>query len=269
MNTILLTSYNTIGDFMFYESRTTTIYYEKFGEGKKTIVILPGWGNTRETFYPLISEFQENYSIYILDYPGFGKSPALEEEWKMDDYAKLIKNFLWDLHIYNPIIIAHSFGGRITALLLGKYNIKVKKLILIDVAGIKRRKKIKVFLKEKLYKVLKKVSYLLPILKQEEFRQKLLIRFASTDYKDISRSMQKTFQNIIQEDLRTYYKKITAETLLIWGEKDLDTPLKDGKYLQKKIKNSALIIYPKANHFSYLNYPYLTTQIMKSFLEEK
>lgn len=251
---------------MYYEFNHTRIYYEKFGENKKIIVILPGWGNTRETFSTIIQELKEDYSIYIFDYPGFGKSPALESNWSMNDYTLLIKNFLWENHIYNPIIIAHSFGGRITSLLLGKYQIKVKKLILMDVAGIKRRKKAKVFLKEKLYKLLKKCTYLFPPLKQEELRQKLLYHFASPDYKEISPIMQKTFQNVIKEDLRRYYKKITTETLIIWGEKDEDTPLKDGKYLQKKIKNSALIIYQGAGHFAYLNYPYLTIQIIKSFI---
>ena len=252
---------------MYYKTKEVTIYYEKYGNEKKAILILPGWGHNRETFYPIIKELQEDYSIYILDYPGFGNSPPLETEWKIEDYAKNIKNFLWENNIYNPIIIAHSFGGRISALLLGKYQIKAEKIILMDVAGIKRRKSLKLFLKEKIYKFLKKLTYLFPKIKQEEMRQKLIFYFGSNDYKNIPFSMQKTFQNILREDLRKYYKKIQTETLLIWGQKDLDTPLKDGQYLNQKIKNSALIIYKNAGHFSYLNYPYLTIEIIKSFLK--
>lgn len=251
---------------MYYKKGELNLYYEKFGTAKKSILILPGWGETRKTFNPIIEELKENFSIYILDYPGFGNSNPQKETWKMEDYANLIKAFLKENNIYNPIIIAHSFGGRITALLVGKYQVKVDKIILMDVAGIKRRKKLNLFLKEKLYKILKKLTFLLPKIKQEEARQKLLFHFGSTDYKNIPLSLQKTFQNIIKEDLKKYYKKITNETLIIWGEKDSDTPLKDGYYLNRKMKNSALIIYKNAGHFSYLNYLYLTIEIIKKFI---
>lgn len=254
---------------MYFKSNNISIYYEKHGNGKNNVLILPGWGNTRNTFYNIINNLKEqDYTIYILDYPGFGNSKILEKELNIYDYAFLINSFLKYNSIDNPIIIAHSFGGRITSILAGFYKIKLKKIILIDVAGIKRRKKLKIFLKEKIYKMLKKLSYLLPKIKQENFRQKLLFHFASADYKSIPVSMKKTFQNIIKEDLRKYYKNITTETLIIWGENDLDTPLKDGLLIKKLIKDSEIIVYKKSDHFSYLNYQTLTNKIINSFLNE-
>ena len=250
---------------MFDRYKNLSYYYEKYGSNKKSILILPGWGNTRETFYYLINQLQNKYTIYIIDYPGFGNTSQLQEEWTLEDYTEWIISFMKKNGIHNPHIIAHSFGGRITSLLISKYHIQVDKILLIDVAGIKRRKNIKQFLKEKLYKVLKKCTYLFPVLKQEELRQKLLLYFSSEDYKNIPKSMQKTFQNIIKKDLRKYYKLIPNETLLIWGEKDKDTPLKDGYYLNRIIKNSALIIYKGAEHFSYLNNLTLTINIINNY----
>ena len=253
---------------MIFHHKSLSIYYKKYGNNKNIILILPGWGDTRKTFQYIINYFEKDYSIYILDYPGFGKSTIPSIDLTMTDYAQLLLSFMNKNNIKNPIIIAHSFGGRITSLLLGKYQIKTKKIILFDVAGIKRRKTIKLFLKEKTYKVLKKIISFFPVLKQEEMRQLLLLKFSSDDYKNIPPTMRKTFQNIIQLDLRKYYKKINTETLLIWGEKDQDTPLKDAYYLQNHIKNSALIIYPKSTHFSYLQYPKLTNSIIDNFINE-
>ena len=65
--------------------------------------------------------------------------------------------------------------------------------------------------------------------------------------------MHNTFKNIIKENLSKYYKKINIKTLIIWGDKDIDTPVKDSILLHKKIKNSKLIIYKDKDHFSYLN----------------
>lgn len=254
---------------MYFKQNGISIYYEKHGIGEKSILILPGWGNTRNTFYNIINHLKEDYTIYIIDYPGFGNSPILEKELNVYDYAFTIKGLLTKLKIENPIIIAHSFGGRIVSILLGYYKVRADKIILMDVAGIKRRKKLKVFFKEKIYKFLKKLTYLLPKINQEKYRQKLLMYFGSADYKSIPIKMQKTFQNIIKEDLRYYYKNISSEALLIWGENDPDTPLKDGISIKKLIKNSALITYKNGNHFSYLNYPELTNKIISCFLKAK
>ncbi len=254
---------------MFFETNFFKIYYEKYGNKKKSIIILPGWGNTRNTFYPIIEELKKEYSVYILDYPGFGNSPIPSQNLTIFDYAEGIKEWLKENGIHNPHIIAHSFGGRITALLIGKLKVKVDKVLLIDVAGIKRRKKIKIIIKEIIYKILKKITYLFHPIKQEKLRQKLLLFFSSTDYQNIPNSMRYTFQNIIKVNLKQYYKRINNDTLILWGDKDLDTPLKDAYLLKKIIKNSELIIYPNTTHYSYLLNQKLTINICKKLFQKK
>lgn len=249
-----------------YKYKDIEIHYKTYGNSKKSIVILPGWGNTKDTFANIINLLKDKYKIYIVDYPFFGDSPIPNRELTIYDYSELIYNFIKHNHINNPIIIAHSFGGRISSILIGKYKLKVNKLILFDVAGIKRFN-LKLFIKKTIYKLLKKLTYLLPKCIQVNIRNKLLLKFSSNDYLNIPSIMKKTFQNIIKEDLRKYYKNINTETLIIWGDNDLDTPLKDGIYLNKIIKNSALIIYKNSNHFSYLDYPYLTNKILEKYLK--
>ena len=253
---------------MYFNNKDVSIYYEKYGNNKKNILILPGWGNTRTTFTNIINFFKDNYTIYIIDYPGFGNSPIPEKELTIYDYTNLVRDFLDEMQIKNPIIIAHSFGGRIATLLTGYYKEKIDKIIMIDAASIKPRKSIKALIKQTTYKVLKKLTYLLPKLKQEYYRQKLLKFFGSTDYQNLPNNMHKTFKNIVNENLIYYLKNIESETLLIWGKLDKDTPLKDGYKMNNLIKNSALIIFPKGNHFSYLQYPYLTNKIIFEFIKE-
>ena len=247
-----------------FKYKDIEIYYETYGNSKKTILILPGWGNTRETFLNIINRLKDKYKIYIIDYPFFGNSPLPNKELTIYDYSELIYHFIKHNHINNPIIIAHSFGGRIASIISNK--IKVNKLILIDVAGIKRFN-LKLFIKTKVYKLLKLLTYLLPSCIQVNIRNKLLLKFSSTDYLNIPSIMKNTFKNIIKEDLRKYYKTISSETLIIWGEKDLDTPLKDALYLNKIIKNSGLIIYKNSSHFSYLDNSYLTNKVLEKYLK--
>ena len=121
---------------MYYKYHGINIYYEKYGNSKKTILILPGWGNTRNTFYDIINFFKNYYTLYIVDYPGFGNSPILNKDLTIYDYAKIIYSFINEKNINNISIISHSFGGRIASILIGKHHLNIDKLILIDVAGV-------------------------------------------------------------------------------------------------------------------------------------
>ena len=246
-----------------------TIYYEKYGNKNNTILILPGWGNTRETFHHIINRFKDDYSIYILDYPALGKSPIPTKTLTIYNYAELIISFMNHNKIENPIIIAHSFGGRIIALLTGYYKIKINKLILIDIAGIKPKKTLKKLIKEKTYKLLRQIIKILPKSKKEKAKQKLLNIFGSKDYNSLPIEMKETFKNIVNEDLTKYFKNITNETIIIWGENDLDTPLQDAYKINKLIENSALIVLKKASHYSYLQYPLLINNIIYEFIKKR
>ena len=76
-----------------------TMYYEVYGNKDKTILILPGWGETRNTFMDMIHILQLEYTVYIVDYPGFGNSPFPDRELTMMDYAQLIAYFIQTLQL--------------------------------------------------------------------------------------------------------------------------------------------------------------------------
>lgn len=251
---------------MYYENGLFKIYYEKYGNGKQSILILPGWGHTRPTFYNLIEYLSRKYTVYIIDYPGFGNSFIKEKNLTIYDYTESIIELMEYCKIKNPIIISHSFGGRISTLLTGLHKIKIKKQILIDIAGIKPKKTFKSIIKTYTYKILKKLTNLLPKKKRLKLQDKLLKHFSSTDYYELPDNMKSTFKNIVNEDLTKYYKDINTKTLIIWGEYDHDTPLSNAYIIKKEISNSKLFILKGATHFSYLDYPYLIINIINKFI---
>lgn len=245
------------------------IYYEKYGSGKENILILPGWGDNRRTFDYLISCFKALFNIYIIDYPGFGKSNFPNKDLTMDDYVNLIIDFMKINNIENPIIIAHSFGGRIAIALSGKMNIKIKKIVLIDSAGIKPKKPFALKLKQSFYKILKKFKYILPKKYKDKYISFLIRLFGSSDFKNLDKNIRKTFINIVNTDLKDYLKYIKSPTLLIWGLDDYDTPIKDAYIMEKEIPDSGLVVLENASHFSYLDYPNYVHTIIAEFLIEK
>ncbi len=250
---------------MYIKIDNLSIYYEKYGNRKQTILILPGWGDNRKTFNNLIYYLKEYFTIYIIDYPGFGNS-TINKDLTIYDYANIINELVTRLHLENSILIGHSFGGRIISLLTTKYNIKYKKIILIDVAGLKE-KNLKLWFKQKIYKLLKKISILFPKKIKMIYLKKIFQKFASNDYKVLPKNLYKTFQNVIKEDLTNCYQKINLETLILWGELDSITPLKSGIKLNKLISNSTIIPISNARHFPYLEKSYLVSNIIYYYLK--
>ena len=249
---------------MYFTYNEYQIYYEKYGNKNKSILILPGWGKTKETFNYLINCLKKDYTVYIIEYPGFGKSPFPNHDMTVDDYTIIIKAFIEEKRITNLSIIAHSFGGRIAILLAGKYHVSINKMILIDVAGINRfslKKKVKTIV----YKALKLLSIFLTK-KKDKYLSYLFTKFSSTDYSSLNSNMYNTFKNIINTNLKKYVKHNKTSTLIIWGKDDTDTPLYIGKYLNKHIFDSGLIILP-GTHFIYLEHPYLVYRIIKEFIK--
>lgn len=251
---------------MFYKNKDFSLYYEVHGSSDKHMLILPGWGDTRKTFAHFIEYYKKKYRVWIMDYPGFGKSTFPERDLTIYDYAILIKEFMEDKKIVNPILIAHSFGGRIATLLTTYLKVRIDRMLFMDTAGI-RRKSLKRSIRQIIYKVRKKLSLLLPKAKRESYLKRLRLKYGSIDYNNLSSDMIKTFSNVVREDLRDYISKIPSEVLLIWGMLDSDTPIQDGYYFNKKIKGSAIIIFPKGTHFTYLEYPCLILNIIDKFIE--
>ena len=244
-----------------------TMYYEKYGNSPNNIIILPGWGNTRETFNYLISILKNDYTVYVLDYPGFGKSTFPNRDLNINDYSFLITKFIIDKKIDNPTIIAHSFGGRIVIDMFQDLKVKIKNLILIDIAGIKPKKRFINKIKEKIYKLLKKIAYILPNSMRKTYLDFLINIFGSSDYSTLSNNMRNTFINIVNCDQKDLIHNINVDTLIIWGEYDKDVSLNDAYFISKEIKDSGLVVIPKSGHFPYLDRAYYVNRVILEYLK--
>jgi pimeloyl-ACP methyl ester carboxylesterase len=73
----------------------------------------------------------------------------------------------------------------------------------------------------------------------------------------------------VNEDLTSKLKKITAPSLLVWGARDRDTPMYMARAMKKRIKNSGLVIFPEAGHYSYLDNYYHFLTILDNFFKNE
>ncbi len=143
---------------MFTTIKGLKVHYEVHGEGVP-IVLLHGWGGTSLRLYDDVTKYlKENFKVYTIDFPGFGLSEEPTSVWSVYDYADMTQAFLSEMKIENPILMGgHSFGGRVS-IILGGDKIPVKKIILVDSAGVKPSRGMNYYRKVYFYKAMKMVE---------------------------------------------------------------------------------------------------------------
>jgi len=83
---------------------------------------------------------------------------------------------------------------------------------------------------------------------KNQFRQLFYFLARERDYYHLSGVKKEIFKKVIRHNQRKFLKKIGMAVLLIWGENDFSTPLENARFLNRKIKNTKLVIVKGANH---------------------
>lgn len=238
---------------MFKKIRHIKVNYKQYGKGDD-IILLHGWGQNIEMMNPLGEKLKQNHRITIIDLPGFGLSSEPDYAYDVSNYADFVHDLLMELNIENPILVGHSFGGRISIVYASKYS--VRKVVLFGSPCVRHTYNDK---KQSLFKFVKKIKLLSPIL---NIMKK---HMGSVDYRNASPLMRDVLVKIVNEDLSDYAKKIKCSCLLIWGDNDTAVPVNEAKELDELLKDSALIILP-GTHYCYLENLDRVTNILNSFL---
>lgn len=219
--------------------------YELIGDGDTTVVLMHGWGMDKSCFNKVVQRINPRYQILSLDFFCAGKSDDTEDYFDTYEYAYHVFILLNKLKIKNIIFVGHSFGGRIAIILSSVFKVNVVANVLTSSAGLIKFE-LKKFIKIAIYK-LKKF-----LVKLKFLSKKCLLKYGSSDYKNLSEKNKKIFIKIVNQDLSFLLKKITAKTILVWDKKDEVTPYWICKKFNKKITCSKIVIFKTGKHFSFM-----------------
>lgn len=245
-----------------------TMHYEVTGpENGKPVLLMHGWGCDHTTVRSIAAVIDSGMRVYNLDLPGHGRSQEPPAPWGVYEYTDFVEKFCDVLGISDPVLIGHSFGGRI-GLLMSSRN-PISRMVLVDGAGLKPKRKPKYYIKVYSFKAAKKF---LPIIFGRKFGVRLIDKWrgkaGSADYRNSSPVMRAVMSKCVNQDLRSVLPAIKASTLLIWGEKDTATPLSDARYMEKNIPDAGLVSFPEAGHYSFLDCPGAFRAVMREFFKK-
>ncbi len=217
--------------------------------------------------------FSEKFYCVAPDLPGFGTSTLPEHAMTFEGYVDAVLDYLQEQKIEKAMWCGLSMGGYMALRMYERAPEQCRGLILCDTkasadgneAKVKRWDSIKLLQKS-----------------QQEFNQaqwKALIGESSQGNTDLktrfqeivsSVSAQGVAQGLVALATRTdsteSLAKISVPTLILVGEEDKVTPVKDAEVLHKGITGSKMKVIEKTGHLSNLESPKRFNDHLSDFL---
>jgi pimeloyl-ACP methyl ester carboxylesterase len=230
------------------------------------LLLLHGWGATKELMVPLAQRLT-GYRTIVPDLPGFGATAMPPQGWGVEEYASWVLALLDRLGIDRAHVVGHSNGGRIAIALAAAHPGRVDRLVLTDSAGIRPRHGMRYHLRVRTFKLLRAASRWrwLPARAREAVQQRAAQR-GSADYRAASGALRDSMVRLVNTDMRAWLARLTTPTLLIWGDRDQETPLADARTMERLIADAGLVVFEGAGHFAYAEQPDRFCRIVDVFL---
>ena len=125
-----------------------SIPHQKYGSGKQTLLLLPGWGFDGAVFQDFIQHHLSDYTMYLLTLPGYGATRAYPMPPDSTSYGacswfKGVEKGILDLlaaeRLDRPVLVAHfAVSAHIALELAAEHPEKFQKLVLVGAPALFR-----------------------------------------------------------------------------------------------------------------------------------
>ena len=188
---------------------------------KKKILLLHGWNNKYYSKYNIsdswlyrkifIDKLSKKYDLVKINFPGFCGELEPKKAWRLDDYAKYVKNYIDNSNIKFDYILGYSFGGAVAVKYAKLFDNK-QKLILISPAIVRNTYHSKKMIKTPhIFNKLRNI-----------IRDIYLKRIIKNPYMiDGTKFLNASYQNIVREEVLNDLNELNSNNLLIiYGTND-------------------------------------------------
>lgn len=216
---------------------------------KPWVLALPGWTRTYHDFDQVL----DGLDAIAIDLPGFGVAPPPPQPWGTAQYADWVAPVLDDLRS-QPVIVGHSFGGRVALQLAASKPDRIGALVLTgvprltDVAtGPRRAKPALAF---RVGRALHR-AHLVGDARMEAMRQ----RHGSADYRAAAGVMRGVLVKAVNENYQRQLAAFPGPIELVWGDDDDQAPVATARAALEFCHQGTFTAVAGAGHFVPLRAP--------------
>jgi len=214
------------------------MFAEVFGQGTPRVLALHGWGRRGADFKQTLHDLP----ALAPDLPGFGASPSPDSVIGADGYADIVSQMIDDFD-EPPVLIGHSFGGRVAVCLAARMPEKVGPLVLTGVPLLRKENAKRPALSYRLIRGLNKVGVVSND-RMELERQKR----GSADYRAVTGVMREILVKVVHESYEPQLSQIRSPVAMLWGSNDSVIPVTVAEDAVLLMENADLEILDGVGH---------------------
>lgn len=251
-------SINTVSKLI--EINGAMISYTDSGKGTVPLIFIHGFPFDHSTWQEQAVFFSKTQRVITYDIRGFGYSTAGQlTTFSIELFADDLIRLMDALHIRHAVLCGLSMGGYIALNVINRYPERIKALILCDTQCIADSEEAK----EKRYKTIEQIESEGLVNFTENFIKNIFYKDSLESQQDtvdhIRRVMLSTPAHVVTATLKalaeraescTTLKDIRVPVLIICGEEDVVTPLRQSEFMKTNIPNASLHTIPAAGHLS-------------------
>ena len=207
------------------------IYYEVYGEGSP-LIFLHGYSLSSKSWLPYVSDFDQEYEVYLIDLTGHGNSETFKEDLSIKGVAEDLNALLQYLQLEKMKAIGFSFGGDVLYQLALLEPTMIESMITIGAVGTWTVKEFPEY-KE--------------VFNYENRGNFPWLKTAHRDDEQIKAIMTQ-FNNYTVELSDEELQQIQPEVLVMIGDDDEGMKLEEVARVKKYLPNSDLWILPNVSH---------------------
>jgi non-heme chloroperoxidase len=263
-------------DFKFATIRLASgprLHYAEHGAPDGApVVFLHGWPDSWFSFSRVVSLLPGWLHAFVPDQRGFGESDRLDGGYGIEEFADDVVAFLDAVSIERATIVGHSFGSFVTRRVAITNPQRVDRIVLIGtgvsaVSPATREVQADMVSLEDPVPVEFARSFqagtaYAPL--PDAFFERLIVE----SMKLPARLWRKIFDGVLAYDDAEQLTRISAPTLLLWGERDVLFSKADQDRLVDSIKGARLKIYKDTGHCPNWERPELVAADLKEFLQQ-
>jgi len=193
------------------------VFAETLGDGPPRVLALHGWGRRGADFRRSLN----GLPALAVDLPGFGASPPPEVVIGAEGYAEVVAGLLDELDGLHgpPVLVGHSFGGRVAVCLAAARPGEVGPIVLTG-APLLRREGPKPALPYRLARALHRLGAV-----SDERMERMRRKSGSDDYRAAAGVMRDILVKVVNEQYPDKLRALRSEVLMLWGERDDEAPV--------------------------------------------
>jgi len=234
------------------------IAYQRIGEGPPLLLLHGFFGDSR-VWSKQLAGLSSEFDVIAWDAPGCGQSSDPPETFRMPDYARCLSLFIKALGLVRPHVLGLSFGSTLSLELYRQNPGLCRTMVLAAAyAGWSGSLPADV-VEQRLRKTIPDLDlpaaevvtiYNVPGLLTESAPRATVDENAAIMSEFHPSGMKCMTRALAEADLREVLPRIDVPTLLLYGDKDVRSPLTVGEELHARIPGSRLVVMPGVGHLS-------------------